>query len=200
MNGSSAGVPPVMIACDSATVRTCWCSMGFRCNWRWRSGWVLCWLLALICLSWCGPHVGAGSRWMGWLSADCILLDLADGLRPLVVHCAARPLCAPPGCGVLARGPPVDGRRAVWSWLLGVRGNGELPALWGTGGQRGLRWHAMRLRSAIALAVWGLAWLRPGWWYGSRTVSGPRPVTRAPLSSGALAPLLATSRWVGAGA
>ena len=167
MNGSSAGVPPVMIACDSATVRTCWCSMGFRCNWRWRSGWVLCWLLALSCLSSCGCWVSLD----GLVSADCILLFLADGLRPLVVHCVARPLCAPPGCGVLARGPPVEGRRVLWSWRLGVRGIGELPALWGTGGRRGFRWRAMRLRSACPCGV-GPRVASARVVHGSRTVYG----------------------------
>ena len=145
MNGSSAGVPPVMIACDFATVRTCWCSIGFRCNWRWRSGWVLCWLLALSCLSSCGCWVSLD----GLVSADCILLFLADGLRPLVVHCVARPLCAPPGCGVLARGPPVEGRRVLWSWRLGMRGIGA------SGGAR-------CVCARPAPAVWGRVWLRPG--------------------------------------
>ena len=52
------------------------------------------------CLSFCGCWVSLD----GLVSVDCILLFLADGLRPFVVHYAARPLCAPPGCGVQARG------------------------------------------------------------------------------------------------
>ena len=126
-----------------------------------------CTHLSFVVWSSCGCWVSLD----GLVSADCILLVLADGLRPLVVHCVARPLCAPPGCGVLARGPPVEGRRALWSWRLGVRGIGELPALWGTGGLRGLRWRAMRLRSACPRGV-GPRVASARVVHGSRTVYG----------------------------
>ena len=76
----------------------------------------------------------AGHRWKGLLSVGCILLVLADGLRPLGVHYAARPSRAPPAAAcrlaAFAFGWPtscgVFAPRRAWGWgVPGSSGNGR---------------------------------------------------------------------------